>query len=120
MATDDMPKNKGGNPNLTGRDARPVGNDALKLSDLGITKDEVVLHSCGEHQRAMLAEEIRRLERTLGSTPERRRAQTRERVRRFRARAAKRVAAIAVLALALLHDPALAQQPDPERAIARA
>jgi hypothetical protein len=39
--------------------------------------------------RAMLAEEIRRLRRTLGPTPEERRAQTRERVRRFRRRQAQ-------------------------------
>jgi hypothetical protein len=68
----------------------------------------------------MLAEEIRRLRRT--PTPEERRAQTRERVRRFRERqrVAKRVAAVAVLALALLQQPARAQQLDQERATARA
>jgi hypothetical protein len=40
--------------------------------------------------RSLLAGEIRRLRHMLGATPEERRAQTRERVRRFRAKKAAR------------------------------
>ena len=67
-----------------------------------------------------LREEIRRLRRRLhlGQPRDVIRAQTRERVRCFRRRQAQLAAA--VLALALLHDPARAQSIDQERATARA